>query len=621
MPNRLPKTAADWLAEVKRREHEGSLFLAYDLARQALEKFPGDLALKHRAVLCLASTGATRKAEEELVRLKLDPLPHISLASQLGLDLATLKPRLLKDIALVTLGSARRDAFAIAAQGYEAVYVSAKRAGNKEAYYPGVNAATLNLLAGNEEAALRLAQEVRDQLATWPGKKGFYEIASELEAQLVLGDVDRARETVKIVREQVRDAAQVDYRGQAAMLRQLRLTIEARGLESELLEALAPRRVIHYVGHIIAAPNKPGRFPAAQEPMVKKAIKKMLADEDVGFGYGSLAAGADILFAEALLRRKASLHVVLPFDREEFINESVRPSGEHWVKRFERCLKAAEKKGTVRYATADHYLGDDHLFNYASQLSMGLALLRAQHLFAPVEQIAVWDGLAPSGPAGTAVDMEIWQRARLPRKEIRVGNGFIPPPRAPVAMKSSMERRTHAMLFSDIHGFSRLRDEQLPAFIEVLLKCSAKVVHRNRADTRFRNTWGDGLFLVFDDAGKAAECALQLQEALGRIDLAANGFPGDMGLRVGLHFGPVYAARDPILKRKNFFGAQVSHTARVEPVTPEGCVYVTETMAAVLAVNNAGQFTCQYVGMTEAAKNYGPMRMFLLEHSRVGWNR
>jgi class 3 adenylate cyclase len=177
------------------------------------------------------------------------------------------------------------------------------------------------------------------------------------------------------------------------------------------------------------------------------------------------------------------------------------------------------------------------------------------------------------------------------------------------------------MLFSDIHGFSRLRDEQLPAFIDVLLKCSAKVVHRNRADMQFRNTWGDGLFLVFDDAGKAADCALQLQEALGRIDLEANGFPGDMGLRVGLHFGPVYAARDPILKRKNFFGAQVSHTARVEPVTPEGCVYFTETMAAVLAVNNAGQFTCQYVGMTEAAKNYGPMRMFLLEHSRVGWNR
>ena len=118
---------------------------------------------------------------------------------------------------------------------------------------------------------------------------------------------------------------------------------------------------------------------------------------------------------------------------------------------------------------------------------------------------------------------------------------------------------------------------------------------------------------MFDDTGKAAECALQLQEGVGRIDLTAAGFPADMGLRVGLHLGPIYGAHDPILKRENFYGAQVNRTARIEPVTPEGCVYVTETMAAVLALHNADAFTCEYVGMTEAAKRYGAMRMFLLE--------
>jgi hypothetical protein len=48
----------------------------------------------------------------------------------------------------------------------------------------------------------------------------------------------------------------------------------------------------------------------------------------------------------------------------------------------------------------------------------------------------------------------------------------------------------------------------------------------------------------------------------------------------------------PILDRENFFGAQVSRTARVEPVTPEGCIYVTETMVAVLALHNADKFAC-----------------------------
>jgi hypothetical protein len=56
----------------------------------------------------------------------------------------------------------------------------------------------------------------------------------------------------------------------------------------------------------------------------------------------------------------------------------------------------------------------------------------------------------------------------------------------------------------------------------------------------------------------------------------------------------------------------VSRAARIEPVTPLGCVYVTETMAAVLALHNANAFACEYVGMTEAAKGYSQMRMFLL---------
>src|SRR5204862_37889 len=58
------KTSAEWLAAVERCERDSELFLAYDLARQALEDFPGDLALKHRAVLCLASTGAREQAVE-----------------------------------------------------------------------------------------------------------------------------------------------------------------------------------------------------------------------------------------------------------------------------------------------------------------------------------------------------------------------------------------------------------------------------------------------------------------------------------------------------------------------------------------------------------------------------
>ena len=106
------------------------------------------------------------------------------------------------------------------------------------------------------------------------------------------------------------------------------------------------------------------------------AAEELGAAGDVGFGYGSLAAGADILFAEQLLERGASLHVVLPFDCAEFVEVSVRPAGEGWVARFRACL---DRAASVHYATEDRYLGDDHLFGYCSQVAMGLALLRARH--------------------------------------------------------------------------------------------------------------------------------------------------------------------------------------------------------------------------------------------------
>jgi hypothetical protein len=82
------------------------------------------------------------------------------------------------------------------------------------------------------------------------------------------------------------------------------------------------------------------------------------------------------------------MHVVLPFDRDEFVEVSVRPAGEEWVARFDDCL---DRAAAVHHATADRYLSDDHLFGYCSQLAMRLALLRGHHLSASVEQMAVWD--------------------------------------------------------------------------------------------------------------------------------------------------------------------------------------------------------------------------------------
>jgi class 3 adenylate cyclase len=158
----------------------------------------------------------------------------------------------------------------------------------------------------------------------------------------------------------------------------------------------------------------------------------------------------------------------------------------------------------------------------------------------------------------------------------------------------------------------------LPAFATHVLGAFAAVIERYDADIWHRNTWGDAVYLVLSDAAIAAECALELQETMAAIDLAACGLPGHLALRLGGHIGPVFPTFDPVLKADAFMGSHVSRTARIEPVTPPGAVYVTEEFAAALMLAGHRELNGDYVGHMAAAKGYGNLRMYRLRRSDLG---
>jgi class 3 adenylate cyclase len=168
------------------------------------------------------------------------------------------------------------------------------------------------------------------------------------------------------------------------------------------------------------------------------------------------------------------------------------------------------------------------------------------------------------------------------------------------------------MLFADIKGFSKLTDEQLPRFATRVLGAFADVLDEFGDRVLHRNTWGDALYVVLHDPSDAATCALALQDALGAIDMEAEGLPGHLALRLGAHVGPVFPTVDPVLRLRAFMGSHVSRTARIEPVTPPGEVYVTEPFAAALELERHPDLSCDYVGHMPAAKDYGSLRMYRL---------
>ena len=140
---------------------------------------------------------------------------------------------------------------------------------------------------------------------------------------------------------------------------------------------------------------------------------------------------------------------------------------------------------------------------------------------------------------------------------------------------------------------------------------------RHGEEVDFRNTWGDAVYVVLSDVSAAARCALDLQQAMASIDLEAERLPSHLALRIGGHVGPVFPIHDPVLDADGFIGSHVSRTARIEPVTPPGGVYVTEPFAAALVLDGRDEFVCDYVGHMAAAKDYGHLRMYRLRHRRA----
>jgi class 3 adenylate cyclase len=101
-----------------------------------------------------------------------------------------------------------------------------------------------------------------------------------------------------------------------------------------------------------------------------------------------------------------------------------------------------------------------------------------------------------------------------------------------------------------------------------------------------------------------------VQKRLAAIDGSVLGRHEAPTMRIGAHYGPVFADWDPVVGQDTYYGRALSRAARIEPIAPPGTVYVTEAFAAILLLESRGDFTCTYVGQVPLAKGYGTFRMY-----------
>ena len=566
----------------------GDMFALFERTREAILQHPDDPQVRYLQALAMARLGDEDAALRFYERNRVEEIGTE--------DAVALKGRLFKDLAARATGPEQVELFRQSSEAYR----SANRM--SDGYFSGINAATTAFLAGDVDEACELAAAIarRPDVAD---PQDYFAAASGAEAMLVCGKVEEAAELYHLARQRP-DASPGMI---ASTARQVELIAERLSISDDerekLLAAIRPSPVIHYCGHMFRAGWK------IEEELVQ-AIDSILDETGALIAYGPLACGADILIAEAILARGGELHAVLPFAEEDFLRTSVRVGGLEWEARY---VAARDAAASVTFATQMNHVDDDELFAYCSKLVMGLAQLRAGVMHSKAFQLAVWDGQAAAGVAGTAADCAEWMRQGGKTRIIPIP--VERPPLESVALAEKQSRppwSLRSILFADFAGFSRLDEDHLSQFLQVVMGRIARVLDRHGEAVLTRNSWGDAVYAVITTPAQAAEIALEIQEELDPESLQQIGLPAGDGMRISLHHGPIFEHFDAVQSARTFYGTEVTVAARIEPRVPVGAIYTTQPFAAMIE-SSRNDYHFEYVGKMDLAKNYGVRILYRLD--------
>ena len=479
---------------------------------------PEALGHKHRAVLALARSGASSFAQNEYKRFELDRVAGHE-------DIMALAGRLAKDRfeAAGDIEQARDSA-----NFYEAAFQSTA------GYYSGINAATMSLIAKvPSEIVMGRAQAVLSRLSSLSGETDedrYFIQASRAEAYYILGDKPSAAAALQAAL----DFDPLNYTAHASTYRQFRLLAKAYDEDMTWLRPLRAPMSVHFAGHLFAEIKDEDRLSVAMSDLIQK--------EDIGFGYGALAAGSDIIFAEALLEEGGELHVVLPVSIALFKAKSVtaldEKSGTNWGARFEACL---DKASSVRILTEHSIWPDPALNNYAAKVSMGEACAHAQSLSSETGQVLIWD--RKTGRSLTAHHAQDWQDAAQA-----------------LEAKTAQDREQFIIEYPDTRGAEKSQR------IELLSHYTLKTgLAKN---------------------GKLVEVFATVADALAHADAAMKS--GDVTDKYGLHIAPI--------ETQEFSDSGLILCESLSREGLPGSLTVSHDLSALVALDHSALWTTGFAG-------------------------
>ena len=274
------------------------------------------------------------------------------------------------------------------------------------------------------------------------------------------------------------------------------------------------QEIVAFTGHMMDRPQRMvPRFPNEAQQSVARRLSLELDRLGATHGYASAACGGDILFHEAMLRRGAEIHVVLPCPILEFREACIDiiPDG-NWGARFEKVLEcAASMEILSEQCAADNAMASE----CCSRVVAGLATMKARAAGKRPLVLALWDGRPGDATGGTHSMVEFCWAHDIPVyvvDELAFQRQFSTLGARPVPISPDPSQRLAAIVFADVVKFSKIKERQLPSFARNYLGGIMKICERMDMFPLSKNTWGDGLYMVFSTVRDAGVFAIELSE-------------------------------------------------------------------------------------------------------------
>jgi hypothetical protein len=451
------------------------------------------------------------------------------------------KGRLLKDRALRARGEERRRLYLESAAAYR------RSAELQPGTYPLINAATLSLLSGDRAKAAEIAHEVLERIEREPDEPEtpYWRGATVTEALLLLGRFEEAKAALA----EAIVAAPRAWEDHASTLRQFILIHDELGADSAWLAILRPPRSLSYSGSAVTSVE-----PADSELRSKIAV--LIVRERVGFVFGGLSAGAEIVAAEAAIEAGAELHVVLPGGTEAFARACVEPAGSGWRGRFDAMVGAAESLHMVRPIGG---LPGWDMMVLAERVAAGTARLNGERLMSTSLCLAL-----EGEPVLSELPIASQQVAQAPK----AGAAATP---------------VLALLAVSVGGADEPEFEsRLRALRDVLSEFERAAVEPHLAE--------DDILVGFQDVDEAARAARAVHAHL----------QGSMPLRIAGHYGFISLVRDPFVDaaRPSEGGSRILKA--IADAAPPDTICVSLDFAAALAAGSGGPNCAHWIGELHA---------------------